>query len=83
MFQIFPAAPVRKGQKPNPNFTQDDGIDDNLGFMIYQPVEDSRIWRWLHRLAQDVGIYEDGHSVSVDSDFNGLKNPFTGHLKSH
>jgi hypothetical protein len=47
-----------------------------------KPVERTRVWSDLRRLAQYVGVDEVGHSVSVDSDSMGTKNPFSGHASS-
>jgi hypothetical protein len=33
-------------------------------------------------VARDIGVYQISHSVSVDSDSMGTKNPFSGHARS-
>ena len=49
---------------------------------MLQPFDDPDVRNRLCRLAQDVRVNQIGHSVSVDSDSMGTKNPFSGHARS-
>ena len=57
----------------------DDGIDGDLPFMTRQPVHYPGIG--LGGLTQNVGDDQESHSVSVDSDSMGTKNPFSGQAR--
>jgi hypothetical protein len=51
--------------------------------MARQPSHHTGIRLGARRLAQNVGVNQDCHSVSVDSDSIGTKKPFSGQARSH
>ena len=81
---LQPGAPPspRQQQNPESNLAEYEGIDHKVALVATKPVERTRVWSDLRRLAQDVGVNEVGHSASVDSDSMGTKNPFSGHASS-
>lgn len=60
-------------QDPEADLPKDNGIDNELRFVLAQPTDDPRIGTRLGRLRKDVCVDEVTHSVSVDSDSIGTK----------
>ena len=63
----------REQQNAEADLSDDDRIDGDLPFMAGQPLQNPRLRIGLGGLAQDVGVNQDGHRVSVDSDSIGTK----------
>src|SRR5205823_1932881 len=61
---------------------EDDGIDGDVLLVSAKPRHYARIGRWFRRLAQNVGVDQILHSVSVDSESMGTKKPFCGQASS-
>jgi len=56
-----------------PDLAQNDGINHQFTLVASQPLDCLRIWGRLGGLAEDIGVDQIGHSVSVDSDSMGTK----------
>ena len=56
-----------------PDLAQNDGINHQFTLVAPQPLECPGIGGGLGRLAEDIGVDQIGHSVSVDSDSMGTK----------
>ncbi len=54
-------------------FAKDDGVHGDVWSMLAEPVEDGRVGARFGGLAEDVGVDEEFHRVSVDSDSMGVK----------
>src|SRR5262245_3106493 len=76
------ALSFRQQQNAEPDLTEDERIDRDLGFVPSEPSYHVEVRRDLGRLAQDVCIDEEFHSASVDSDSIGTKKSFTGHARN-
>ncbi len=81
--QTLAATARRQKLDAKPNFSKDDGVHGNFTLVSSQPLYNSCFRSRLGRLAEHVGIHELGHSVSVDADSIGTKNPFSGQVDSH
>jgi hypothetical protein len=70
-----PLATGARGQQQNPesDLAENDRVDNKIAFVFAQPVDDLPLRRGLGRLAQDVGVNEVSHKVSVDSESMGTK----------
>ena len=74
-----PCATERMPKRTSPRMI---GIDGDLALVAPEPLDHPGIGRRLGRLAQDVGVDQISHSVSVDSDSTGTKKPFSGQARS-
>ena len=61
---------------------KNDGVDGDLTLVVAKPLDHLQIRSWPRRLAENIGIDEISHSVSVDSDSIATKKPFSGHARS-
>jgi hypothetical protein len=61
------ALPFCQQQNPEPDFSDDERIDRDLCLVPSEPCDHVEIRRRLGRLAQDVRLDKELHSVSVDS----------------
>ena len=80
--QSLAAFPDRQQKNPKADFAQDHGIHGDLPLMTRQPFQHSTIGRGPGGFAENVGVNQEGHRVSVDSDSMGTKNPFSGQARS-
>ena len=77
---LEPGAFLPPTQKENsePQFAENDGVDRDLALVLSQPFDRLGVGRRPRRLAENVDVAEVSHSVSVDSDSIGTKNPLLG-----
>jgi hypothetical protein len=63
------------GQKEDAetDFSQNDGIEDQISFVALKPCQNAGARRRFGGLAEDVGVHEVFHSRSVDSEGMGWK----------
>src|SRR6185503_5433178 len=64
------------------DLAKNDRIDDHVALVAAEPLDNPRARRRLRRLTEDVGVDQILHTVSVDSDSMGTKNPFSGQASS-
>src|SRR6185503_21149106 len=81
-FESRSLLPPRQEQNAEPHLADDDGIDGDVLLMASKPRDDTRIGDWFRWLAEDVGIDQVPHSVSVESESTGTKKPFSGQPSS-
>jgi len=81
-FQCSPLSSPGKNENSESQFAENDRIDGNLLLICAEPLNDSNVGQRFGRLAQDVGIDQVFHSVSVDSESTGTKKPFCGQESS-
>lgn len=81
-FEGSPFSSLRKDENSESQFAENDWIDGDLPLILAKPLYDSGIGRWFGRLAQNVGVDQVFHSVSVDSESTGTKKPFCGQESS-
>ena len=64
------------GQDENaePQFSENHRVDGDVWLVCTKPLDDTRIGRWLGRLAQNVSINQVFHNMSVDSELTRTKN---------
>ena len=76
------AAAGRQEENAIFEFSENDGADGKFVLMRAEPLHDSGFWGRFGRLAQDVGVHQEFHSVSVDSEAIGWNHPFSGQASS-
>lgn len=81
-FQRSPLSSPRKDENSESQFAENDRIDGDLRLICAEPLYDSEVGHRFGRFAQDVGVDQVFHSVSVDSESTGTKKPFCGQESS-
>ncbi|HVR37953.1 MAG TPA: hypothetical protein VMU84_02585 [Thermoanaerobaculia bacterium] len=66
--EVCPAFSAREKKNAESKLAEDDRVNGDLSLVPSQPPKDRWIGRRLGRFAQDVGIDQISHSVSVDSE---------------
>ena len=72
-FEAGPLFAARQKQDSEPYLTENHRVDDDLNLVGFEPVHDRWMGIGFGRFAQDVGVDQIGHRVSVDSDSMGTK----------
>lgn len=73
LFQTPPFLTPRKNIDAEPNFTEDDRIDNDLPLVSVKPFNNATVGHRSCRLAENIGIDKVAHNVSVDSEGIGRK----------
>ena len=81
-FQPGSALSFRQQQNAESNLAENDRVDDDIALVTPEPPDNGLVGRRPGWLAQDVGVDEERHRVSVDSDSMETKKSFSGHARS-
>src|SRR5262249_20559153 len=73
---------VAQQENAEAQLAEDDRIYGDFTFVVAQPLDHFGIGKLLGRLAEDVGVDQVSHNVSVDSDSTGTKKPVSGQASS-
>ncbi len=82
LFEPPTAFSDRQDEDPESNLAEDHRIDGDFLLMARQPSQHPWVGIGLGGFAENVGVDQIGHSVSVDSDLMGTKKPFSGQASS-
>jgi hypothetical protein len=77
-----PLLSCRKDKNAEAQFPENHRIDRHVSLVCAKPVHNARIRRRFRRLAQNVGVNQMLHRVSVDSDSMGTKKSLYGQASS-
>ena len=81
-FQRRSPLSLGKDKNAEAQFPENHGIDGDVRFVGAKPLHDPRVRCWFRRLAQNVGVNQIFHRVSVDSESMGTKKSLYGHASS-
>ena len=56
--ELCPATAFGQQKYPGPDFTEDDGVDDDLTLVVPEPRDDSRVGSGIGRLTEHVSVDE-------------------------
>ena len=78
VLQPLPALSGWQQMDAKADLAEDDGVNDQFALVALQPFHHAARRFRLGRLAEDVGVDQEIHKLSVDSDSIATKNPFSG-----